>query len=145
MWTSTIVPEMIFRHSTGLSMRRRIELVERSKLIQSNVTAPDFELFMNLTHHVWFVSWKVRRLTWALINVVHDPTDSFFSRPQRIIRHSLWLETLFDSSENSASTLIIAMLICRNWNFSKVFLATSELETSVKTKDFRCTSHHQTL
>ena len=29
---------------------------ERSKLIQTNLTDPDVELSMNLTHQVWFVS-----------------------------------------------------------------------------------------
>ena len=31
-------------------------------VVQTNLTEPDVELFMDLTHKVWFVSRKVRRL-----------------------------------------------------------------------------------
>ena len=41
---------------------RRIERVGRSKLFQKNLTEPDVELFMNLTHRIWFVSWIAESL-----------------------------------------------------------------------------------
>ena len=57
------VPETIFRRSVYPSEADvRIERVGRSKLIQNNLTEPEVELFINITHWVWFISWKVRRL-----------------------------------------------------------------------------------
>ena len=46
MWGSTFVAETIFRCSIRLL---RTERVGRSKVIQTNLTEPDVELFMNLT------------------------------------------------------------------------------------------------
>ena len=46
------------RSSDVLSVwSRRIERVKRSTLIQTNLSESDVELFMNLRHQAWFVSW----------------------------------------------------------------------------------------
>ena len=58
MKKATFLAETIFRCSIRPKQpgHRRIERVGRSKLIQINSTEPDIELFMRLTHQVWFVS-----------------------------------------------------------------------------------------
>ena len=48
MWRSTFVPETIFRRF--ISLMQMVERGGRSKLILTNSTDPDEELFLNLTH-----------------------------------------------------------------------------------------------
>ena len=54
-------------------MYRRIERVGRSKLIKMNLTEPDIEIFMNLTHvtkigssHEKFDVWPRSKVSWLL-------------------------------------------------------------------------------
>ena len=65
-WRSTFVLQAIFRGSIRL-----IQLLVQTNL---HVTEPDVELFMNVTHYVWFVSWKLMKsstfglgLTWTIV------------------------------------------------------------------------------
>ena len=59
--------ETIFRLPIRLKQTDRT--CGRSKLIQTNLTEPNVKLFMNITHYVRFVLWKVQRLGQALLLV----------------------------------------------------------------------------
>ena len=52
MWRSMFVSETIIRRS--IRLLKRIERFGWSKLIQTNVNELDVDIFMNLTHQVWF-------------------------------------------------------------------------------------------
>ena len=59
---STCVPETITSDVPLFVWSRWIERVERSKLIQTNLTEPDVKLFMRHTKLIESSSWKVWRL-----------------------------------------------------------------------------------
>ena len=69
MWTSTFVTETIFKRSIRLKQTDRT-----CWTIQTHSEELNVELFMNITHYVRFILWKVQRLGQALL-LVHVNRD----------------------------------------------------------------------